>query len=51
MSKLDGISEVETMGEQPLTGEGELRLLKKAEAIPRQKSGLSRAIFVTLKKV
>jgi len=50
LSKLGEISEVEAVGEKPLTGEGDPDLLNKAAAMPRLKTRLSKIIFVTLEK-
>jgi len=50
LNKLEKISEVEATGEKPLTGEADPSLLKKATAVPRPKSRLSKIIFVTLEK-
>ena len=49
LNKLGEVPEVEALGEKPLTGETSPRLIRKAAAIPRLKTRLSKIIFVTLK--
>ena len=49
LSKLGEMSEIGTIGEEPLTDEGDPSLLKKAAAIPRLKTRSRKTIFVTLK--
>jgi len=49
LNKLGEVSEVEATGEKPLTEEGDPSLIKKAAAVPRLKTRLSKIIFVTLK--
>jgi len=48
LNKFGNMSEVEAVGEKPLTGEISPKLLKKAEAIPRLKNRTRKTIFVTL---
>ena len=50
LNKFGNMSEVEAIGEKPLTGEISPKLLKKAEAIPRLKNRTRKTIFVTLEK-
>ena len=50
LSKFGNMSEIEAVGEEPLTGEVSTKLLKKAEAIPRLKNRVRKNIFVTLEK-
>jgi len=51
LDKLGEISEIEAIGEEPLTGGTNPKLLKKAAAIPRLKNRLRKTVFVTLKNV
>jgi len=50
LNKFGNISEVEAIGEKPLTGKINPNLLKQAEAIPRLKNRLRKTVFVTLEK-
>jgi len=50
LNKLAETSEVETVGEQPLTEETSPNLLKKAAAIPKLKNRMRKTIYVTLEK-
>ena len=50
LNKLGEVSEIETIGETPLTGETSPKLIKKAKAIPRLKNRVRKTIFVTLEK-
>jgi len=47
--KLGEMPEIGTVGEKPLTGEGDPSLLKKADAMPRAKNRRRKTVFVTLK--
>lgn len=46
---LKEISEVETIGKEPLTAETAQRLLRKTATLPRLKDRVSKTIFITLK--
>ncbi len=50
LNKLGEMSEVEAVGEKPLTGDISPNLLKKAAAIPRLKNRTRETIFVTFEK-
>ncbi|MBA7610020.1 Protein-glutamate methylesterase/protein-glutamine glutaminase [subsurface metagenome] len=49
LSKLEKMPEIETIGEQPLTGKVDPRLFRKTESIPRIKTRVKKTFFVTLK--
>ncbi len=50
LNKLGKIPEVESIGEEPLIGKTNPKLLKKAIAIPRLKNRARKTVFVTLEK-
>ncbi|MFB0559394.1 MAG: response regulator transcription factor [Dehalococcoidales bacterium] len=50
LNMFGNMSEVEAIGEKPLTGEISPTLLKKAATIPRIKNRIRKTIFVTLEK-
>ncbi len=49
LNKLGEMSEVETIGEKPLTGKADPSLFKKVAAMPRLKTGIRKTLFITLK--
>ncbi|MFC1984710.1 response regulator transcription factor [Chloroflexota bacterium] len=49
LSELGGMSEVETIGEEPLTEEVDPSLFKKVAAMPRLTTRFRKTVFVTLK--
>jgi len=49
LNKLGEMSEVETIGEEPLTGEADSSLFKKVATMPRLKTKIRETIFITLK--
>jgi len=49
LNELGEMPEVETIGEEPLTGKGDPSLFKKVAAIPRLNTGIRKTIFVILK--
>ncbi len=49
LNNLGEMSEVETIGEEPLAQETDASLLRKVASTPRPKTGIGKAIFVTLK--
>ncbi len=50
LNKLGEMSEVEAIGEEPLAGEVNPTLLKKAAAIPRLRNRVRKTIFVTFER-
>jgi len=49
LNELGEMPEVETIGEEPLTGKGDPSLFKKVAAIPRLNTRIRKTIFITLK--
>jgi len=49
LSKLEEMPEIETVGEQPLTGKIDPKFFRKTEFVPRMKTRVKKTFFVTLK--
>ena len=49
LNKLGEMSEVGTIGEEPLTGKADPSLFKKVATMPRLKTRIRKTLFITLK--